>query len=390
MFAQQVAGMRGHNYVADYLLKTDQSLWYWSGQPQDYGQSYLFLDYLYEKLGEDFFKALVANQTNGFASIDQTLEEFNSPRSTDDLYADAITAAFFNNAQLADGQYVYQIPPLPAVLPRYEFKSLPAVYEGSVQQYGGADIITFSGDGQATLTFTGDQRVKLIPTDAHSGEKFYWSGRYDSSIGTLTREIDLTSVSEATLKYWAWYDIEENFDYAYVMVSKDNGKHWTTLKSTSSNEEDPNKLNLGYGFTGKSGGEGDAQWIEETVDLSNFAGEKILLRFAMLNDLVVNEFGFAIDDISISEINWSDDFESSSDDWSASGFVQTHNYIPQVWRVRAVEQKEDGSIVVHDLEIKDGSSKVNLDFTNMERLVVFVIGQTRYTTIPGYFSVEVK
>src|SRR5688572_3051502 len=123
MFAQQAAGMRGHNFVAEYLIKPDQSLWYWSGKQQDYGQSYLFLDYLYEQLGEDFIKQMVANPANGFVSIDETLKKIDSPRTTNDLYADAMTAAFFNNPELADGQYAYQIPPLPVVLPRYEFTS---------------------------------------------------------------------------------------------------------------------------------------------------------------------------------------------------------------------------------------------------------------------------
>jgi hypothetical protein len=60
-----------------------------------------------------------------------------------------------------------------------------------------------------------------------------------------------------------------------------------------------------------------------------------------------------------------------------------------VWGVRSVEQKMDGSVIVHDLDIKSGTGKLEIDFSDLDRLVVFVIGQTRYTTLPASYQVEV-
>jgi hypothetical protein len=205
----------------------------------------------------------------------------------------------------------------------------------------------------------------------------------------LTRSIDLTSASTATLKYWAWYDIEEDWDYAYLLVSTDDGEHWDLVPATSSRATDPNDQNLGDGFSGRSGGGKDAAWIEETADLNKYAGQKILLRFAMQNDLAVNNFGFAIDDLSIPEINWKDDAETAEPAWTPEGFVLTQNHVPQIWFVRAVEQHTDGTIVLHDLELTEGAGKVDLNFDQFERLVVFVIGQTRYTTVPASYQVSV-
>jgi immune inhibitor A len=390
MLSQQVAGMRGDNWVSEYLKKPDQSLWYWSSSSADYGQSYLFVDYLYEQLGEDFIKALVADPANGLASVDQTLAAFHSPRDTDTLYADSMIATFFNNPALGDGQYAYKIPTIPALTPKYDFTTLPAVYQGTVQQYGGTDIVTFTGKGKATLKFTGDQSIKLIPSDAHSGKYFWWSDRNDSSFTTLTRSVDLTNVSTATLKYWAWYNIEKDWDYAYLLVSTDDGKHWTRVPATSSRETDPNQQNLGHGFSGVSGDGQDSAWIEESANLSAYAGKRIQIRFAMQNDLVVNNFGFAVDDLSIPEIGWSEDVEAGAGDWVTDGFVRVHNRIPQIWSVRAVEQRKDGSIIVHDIEITNGTGKLALNFDDLERLVVFVIGETRYTTIPASYSVNVS
>jgi hypothetical protein len=274
--------------------------------------------------------------------------------------------------------------------PHYAFTSLPAVYQGIVQQYGGVNIVSFSGSGKVALTFTGDPRVKLIPTEAHSGDHFWWSNRYDSSYSTLTRDVDLTKVSSATLKYWTWYDIEEDWDYAYLLVSTDNGTHWTLVPATSSRETNPNDQNLGHGFSGISGGGKEAAWIEETANLSPYAGQHIRLRFAMLNDLMVNHYGFAVDDISIPEIGWSDNAEAGESGWKPDGFILSHNYVPQVWRVRAVEQNKDGTISVLDLAITNGKGKLDVDLTALNHLIVFVIGQTRYTTIPAAYQVEVS
>jgi immune inhibitor A len=390
MLAQQVAGMRGDNWLNEYLIQPDQSLLQWSKNPSDYGQSYLYLDYMYEQLGEDFIKALSADSANGAVSIDQTLVKFNSPRSTDALYTDAISAAFFNDPTLQNGQFAYKIPALTNIVPSYESESLPTIYQGTVQQYGGVDILTFSGEGSTALNFTGDQRVKLISADAHSGDRFWWSNRSDSTFATLTRRVDLTQVSTATLKYWAWYDIEEDWDYAYLLVSTDNGIHWTLVPATSSRETDPNGQNLGHGFSGTSGGKTEATWIQETASLNAYAGKRILLRFAMQTNRSINKYGFAIDDLSIPEIGWSDNVEAGGKDWSSGGFIPIHNRIPQVWGVRAVEQNKNNSIVVHDLEIKNGTGKLEINFSNLKRLVVFVIGQTRYTTLPASYRVEVS
>lgn len=390
MLAQQIAGMRGDNWLEEYLDDPDQSLWYWGKNSADYGQSYLYIDYLYEQLGADFIKALAANPVNGAVSIDQTLNQFKSTRNADALYMDAISAAFFHDLKLQNSPLRYQIPTLPVMVPTYESETPISLYQGVVQQYGGVDILTFIGDGDARLDFRGDQRVKLIPTDAHSGDRFWWSNRNDSSFATLTRKVDLTQAQTATLKYWAWYDIEQDWDYAYLLVSTDNGAHWTPIAATSSRETDPNGQNYGHGFSGISGNGNQATWIQETANLNAYAGRQILLRFAMQNNRSASHFGFAVDDLSIPQIGWSDNAEAEGRGWVADGFIAIHNHVPQGWGVRAVEQKVDGSIVVHDLDIRNGTTSLDIDFRDVTRLVVFIIGQTRYTTLPAAYQVSVS
>jgi hypothetical protein len=114
-----------------------------------------------------------------------------------------------------------------------------------------------------------------------------------------------------------------------------------------------------------------------------------MLRFAMQTNRSVNNFGLAIDDLSIPEIGWSDNVEAGGKDWSSGGFIPIHNRVPQVWEVRAVEQNKDNSIAVHDLVLANGAGSLQVDFNKLNRLVVFVIGQTRYTTLPASYRVDV-
>ena len=70
-----------------------------------------------------------------------------------------------------------------------------------------------------------------MDTTAHSGRYVWWSNRGDESDTTLTRTFDLTGLEQATLQAWLWYDIEKDYDYAYVEVSTDGGQTWEVLGS---------------------------------------------------------------------------------------------------------------------------------------------------------------
>jgi bacillopeptidase F (M6 metalloprotease family) len=154
----------------------------------------------------------------------------------------------------------------------------------------------------------------------------WWSNRGDGSDMRLTRTVDLRGVDHATLQYSTWYDIEDGFDYAYVEASEDGGATWKTLRASASTDKDPNGTNLGNGITGKSGGGSAPKWVSDRVDLSAFARKQIQLRFEYVTDQALNKDGFAIDDIGIPEIGWSDDAEADRD-WTAAGFVRSSNAV---------------------------------------------------------------
>lgn len=384
--AQQIAGMRGDDWASTYTEDLDQSLFYWGSDASDYGHSYLFVDYLYERFGKEFIMALVANQTNGLLSIDQTLAEMGRSETVDEVYSDFMLAVYLNDPAIGGGKYAFTEARTGKASSTGSIKGAPGSFIGEVNQYGGIDVIRITGEGQAMLTFTGAQTAMLIPADAHSGRFMWWSNRGDSTFATLTREVDLNGADSATLTYWTWYDIERDWDYAYVMVSTDGGATWTPQVSSSSSETDPVGANYGHGLTGRSGGQRDPVWVQETVDLSEYAGQTILLRFATANDESLNEYGFAVDDIEISEIGFTDDVEGGENEWVAEGFVRLHNRVPQKWMVRVA--LVGATTTIQDVEIVDGVGTLNLNLDSLNVAIVFVTGLTRFTTVTAPYRLD--
>ena len=96
-----------------------------------------------------------------------------------------------------------------------------------------------------------------------------------------------------TLSCRLWYDIEQNWDYAYLEGSPDDGITWVTLPGNRTTNLDPNGANRGNGITGSSGG-----WVSATFDLSSLmAGGSgfILLRFLYVTDGSTSGEGVYVD-----------------------------------------------------------------------------------------------
>ena len=235
--------------------------------------------------------------------------------------------------------------------------------------------MAFQGNKDITLKFTGSTKAPLIDAQPHSGQYFWWSNRGDSAALTLTRPFDLSSVKSATLKYWIWYSLEKDWDYGYVIVSDDGGATWKILKTPSGTDRDPNNNNYGWGYTGGSGSDSTPEWIQETVNLSQYAGKQIMLGFEVVNDLAVNLPGLAIDDVEIPELNYKDDFESGDGGWQPEGWILTNNYVPQRYIVQLIGFGQDGSTSVTRLPINDDNiGQWDVPLSTLKQAVVMVSG----------------
>jgi hypothetical protein len=181
-----------------------------------------------------------------------------------------------------------------------------------------------------------------------------------------------------SLNYWTWYDIEKDWDYVYLEASTD-GEYWQILNTPSGTSENPQGNNYGWAYTGASGGDSKPVWIHETVNISQFAGQKLSLRFEYVTDSNVTGEGFLLDDLSIPEIGYSTDFETDNSGWQADGWVRIQNILPQTYGLALISTGDDTRIkyitidpdITADIPITIGSG--------VDDVTLVVSGTTRFT-----------
>ncbi len=360
-----------------------------------YGAGFLFTSYLLDQFGEDITKAVVADKANGLASIDDVFSTkevqddlTGKPMSADQLFQDWTLANYLQDSTISDGRFTYRDltdPPVftdTEVVPSCENVSL----QRTVHQYG-TDYIHLYCSGNYQLDFSGDATVQVIPVDSQQGEYFIWSNKADSSDMTMTRQFDFSLVTgEIKLNYDMWYDLETDYDFLYLLASED-GENWQILHSPSCTAYNVTGNNYGCAYNGKT-----PAWKNETVDLSDFAGKKVWLRFEYVTDAAVTGEGFAIDNISLSQIDYSTDFERDTGGWDLAGFVRMNNRIPQTFLVSTI-QKLEGKTVVNQYQLAAGESLqlAPLDNENyFSDLVLVISASARYSRQEADYKVQIK
>ncbi len=315
----------------------------WANSPQEslahYAASYLFFDYAAGRFGPDFTRDVILATREGVYGVQMVLDKRANGMKFEDLFADWAVANYLNDPKIENSKYSYTNEAF-RITSEAKLTQYPHTSQVQMRQYASEYFSLTPAGGDVTIYFTGTTTTKLLPADAHSAKWMWWSNRGDVSNMTLTRAFDLSRTTKATLTFWTWYDIEKNFDYAYVEVSTDGGKTWDVLSGRNTSTENPNGASYGPGFTGRSGvkdEQSSAQWVQEQVDLSAYAGKQILLRFEYITDDAYNTPSFALDDVAIPEINFSDNAENGFNGWEAKGFIRTDNVLPQRYIVQVVE-----------------------------------------------------
>ncbi|MCS7286089.1 MAG: immune inhibitor A [Anaerolineae bacterium] len=335
--AEFLSGLSEDGAARAFLEQPDTQLTSWPGDLEqaypNYGASFLFMLYFWERFGEEAFQRLVKSPSNGPQAFNEVLAPHGY--GFEDLFADWAVANYLDDP---DSGYGYHKLDLPKPRISAIISTLPITLTETVHQYA-TDYFKIQTENPVLLRFTGNTTVTLGPPAPYSGKFMWWSGRGDESNSTLTRHFNLKNTDKATLRFQTWYDLEKGYDYAYLEVSSDGGKTWKILRGLHSTSENPVGHNLGYGYTGKSGG-----WIEEVVDLTPWAGKEILLRFECITDDAVNRPGFFIDNVTIPEIGYHEDFERGYGGWVPNGFVYTDGVVKQGWIVQAIEGGKPPSV----------------------------------------------
>jgi len=306
----------------------------------DYGAAYSFMQYLYGHYGEEFLSQLHKEPGNGLEGLQAVLDANGSSASAVDVVhrwaaTMALDNVIDNGARLTGGdEATYSEDSLGAQInweatygdidhdgtaddPGNEAYSTPGAppngadyvrlgRQGTENGHGRKSGKYFSAHDLHSLDFTGSASLAPDPvrwssvTDApgHEGDAALFSGRGD--------EIDHSAVLPAVsvkagdmLTFDTRYNTEEGWDFFFVQLSTDGGRTWESLPiSGTTKETDPSayptvQANV-PGFTGDSGG-----WVSKSYDLSDYAGQQVLLNFRYVTDWATNLDGVWLDDVAV-------------------------------------------------------------------------------------------
>ena len=174
------------------------------------------------------------------------------------------------------------------------------------------------------------------------------------------------------------------------MASTDGGDTWRILPGQHTTEENPLGLAYGPGYTGKSGDDNTPSWVDEQVDLTPFAGEKILLRFEYITDEGVNLDGFAIDDIEIPELGFFDDAEDDGP-WQAEGFRRLTGPEHQRFVVQVIEIGQTTEVTTMPLDqVNAGEVRLSGFGSTLDKAVIVIAAATDGTRQPAPYQYSLQ
>ncbi len=297
------------------------SLTLWGEDPNpaavlaDYGNAYSMMLYLYDRFGTDFMSALHRDgEFQGIASLAHELqgEGISDPYKVIHQYQsmvllDKIVGDAKRSIVLGADKRVITTPSLRSTVNLDN----PESYDTPGAAPNGADYVALRGaDGKAlkgsklrSLTFDG---AKTLPTQPlawtvvsddpdRAGNPVLWSGNANNLDSAAVTPVTVPA-ADPTLTFDAKYGAELGYDYAYVQVSTDGGKTYTSVAGDKT-VDGP----LGAALNGTTEG-----FEPHTFDLSAYAGQSVLLSFRYVSDGGVNEGGLLVDDVKLGGTTISD------------------------------------------------------------------------------------
>jgi len=141
------------------------------------------------------------------------------------------------------------------------------------------DVETGAPGWTAEPTWTVSSESYHSPTHAwNDSPGTTYTNNKNSSL--ISPGMNLSGLSDPTVKFWQQYDVEDGYDYARVEISLDGGTTWSLVKA----------------FTGRK-----YYWNEVQLPLAQLANQpQARLRFRLTTDVDTTRDGWYIDDIEIS------------------------------------------------------------------------------------------
>jgi hypothetical protein len=362
----------GSHITYHQVFHRETSLTRWGGGLENYGASFSYFLYLWEQAGGNgttdmtpdqtydgvagdlLIKMIFEEQADGMIGVQNAIDDFNaatgaSLRTAEDLFKDWAVAIFldyegsetfdFSNLNFGDpvttswtieiandvfwggrGQYNGAMPPARFV----NNKNVP----GQTALPFGTSYETFRNPGPTfQLSFDGDPTTVIAP---YSGDTHWYAG-YESQDNNIL-DVD-SAVAPGTVDFWAWYFIEEGWDYGYVEALV--GADWVTIPlvddagATVTTNTDPHDNNDdGNGLTGTSGG---AYFVDQPAYIhltGTLPAGTTDLQFRYQTDAAYLDTGWFVDDVKVNGVDA--DLSSEAGNWIETSGVQNNHWVVQI------------------------------------------------------------
>ena len=377
--AVSIAGYPEYS-ISEYRRAGPTSLTQWPanniGGMESYGAASLFMHYLTEHYGSrKDLRPLLEEPADGIPGIDAYLAASGHGVTFRDVFRDWAVANL-----LDEDEGLLGYDDLSITMPVYQSAFIGKELLSSIPQYSNEYVRLGRGDKAARLVFEGESTVPLLPIDA--GEGCWWSNSGDVIDSTLTARLDLKQVDRAVLQFDVWYSIEEDWDFAYLEVSEDEGSTWTILETPLSSTDDPLSVSFGPGYTGATDG-----WQRESVPLESWTGQEILVRFQYITDAAIQDHGLCLRNLRVTEGTGARSLEVQ---WDPNGFAWTNNLVRQDFFLQVVYEGDEGTpnrIVQVELDDHNRGEILLDPAQEFRRIVAIVQPMAPATRMPASYTI---
>ena len=381
----------GSHLTYHQVFHRETSLTRWGGGLENYGASYTYFQYLWERAGGNgdgtftpdlmyddvagdlLIKLIFEEQADGMAGVQAAIDTYNDMTGSNllsalQLFEDWAAAVYIDDEstdlfdiKAADfgtpdsGNWTIS-------LANEFFYKKRGIYNGATPEARldnsgrspskvalpfSTSYEEFSRRVGKTVSF----EVSGMPTSQvapHSSPEHWYAG-YESQ---KDNELNVTTSVQGgdTISFWSWYFIEEGWDYGYVEVKV--GDDWVTVPVTDdsgtvvSTDTNPYGNNdEGNGITGTSGGTyfvDEPIYVHLNAEVPTGATEA---RFRYSTDAAYLDTGWFVDDVSVND----GEATLSSEEW-----VETTGEQDNLWAVQILAQCDLTPGVDSDGEQIDG------------------------------------
>jgi len=246
-----------------------------------------------------------------------------------------------------------------------------------VKTYGSLTL-QFSDDASNTNNWTGPWGTTTSEFVSPSTSFTDSPGNYSNNTSEAyeyNQDIDLSNATDAMISYYAKWEIESDYDYCQFQVSVDGGNSWIgqctnyTQPGTSANGSvQPDGEPVYEGF--------QTSWVQDEINLSDYLGQVIKVRFLLESDGGAREDGFYFDDFTISFNEQSSNAGLEENTLTARTFPNPANGYAIVSTSQVIS---NGSIALYDQSGKLTWSKSIKEQTNNIQINTSELSRGIYT-----------